>query len=260
MPATISDYIPTTFSATANNAGSATWFKGLMTAMGIPTTQIQHESGTNITYKFTNGVGTYADTYVRFTVANTATWSAQVGSGWNTGTNALTGSGTNQFFLYVAYAGAFSFYKTVISSDNSYRGLLYFDTNLTYTGSVAFITPTNTTLTASNCQLTFIATHIPGATFIEGLGYIKPEAIAGYGPSTAGEYVAKQPYTFTTLKNGLYPVLPNAPISSHGYPIGYNSNLATSNPNLTGGDKVIVTAGVEEYFALDSYGLLIRQI
>lgn len=267
MAATISAYSATTFLTT-----SVDWMKNLFTAINVPESAIVYTgnttaNGTALVYKLTKGTGTYADLYARVYVASNPnysgnTWWVQIGSGWDATNNVLTGAGTAAYLTgsvstSQSYVNRFSYFKTVTTADDSVRILMWFDSNYGHQGSFGFVQATNTTLTANDCMLTFGAATGYNNT---NLVHIKPDNTSAYGPNGSSELVAKQYASLTSLKDGVYPVTPNAPIVSHGYPIGYNSNLALASTNLNGLDRVIVNQGTEEYVALDGNGLMIREV
>lgn len=273
MPATITRNVPTTFDAT-----NISYIKGLMTAIGLPTSAIVYETTSEAIYKITRGTGTYADTYVRwYTLATTllsagnAGWGFQVGTGF--ASNAITG--TNAIGVFPANNSGpsnVSYYTSIVSSDNTVRSLLTFNNAYSYTGSFALIQPTNTSLTASNAPLTYCySAHMPGTTAgtnPPAASQVRSIDTAQYGANTGAIGLG----TFQTLsfsnglslstpKAGVYGVSPNVPICSGGWPIGYNTNLAFVSSTFLVGDRVIVTAGSEEYMVMDRFtGVAIREI
>ena len=134
--------------------------------------------------------------------------------------------------------------------------------------------PTNTTLTANNAPLTYIAVSAGGNQTWSHY-YARSASNAQYGSNTAASSLAvsgsiTSSYSFTYLPNqyslnvakaGTYGVLPNVPILSGGWPIGYNTNLAFVSASFLPMDRVIVTAGSEEYMVVDQgTGLAVREV
>lgn len=267
MAATITRYTAAPTWQTSN----VSYCKDIMTSLGINTSAIVYETTTEAIYKITNGTGTYADTYLRFYASNQPglgqpAWKIQCGTGFTA--NALTGAGAEGG---VAYSPVF--FTTVVSSDGSYRQLLTFNSSYSYTGGFCIVRPTNTTLTAADAPLTYVASGLAafnGAA--QSLIYTRSESAAQYGQDTSTSYVCitystnaaatlAGQYKLNIGKAGTYGVLPNVPILSGGWPIGYNSNLAFVSSAFLPMDRVIVTAGSEEYMVIDqNAGLAIREV
>jgi hypothetical protein len=280
MAATITRFT----AAPAFQATNVSYIKDIMTSLGIATSAIVYETTTEAIYKITNGAGTYADTYLRFIAGTFALTGHGNGSGWNVqvGTgfanNAITGAGTAAPVMNTTTNSSNSYFAeyftTVVSADGSYRQLMHFSGNYSYRGGFAIVRPTNTTLTANNAPLTYIAVSAGGNQTWSHY-YARSASNAQYGSNTAASSLAvsgsiTSSYSFTYLPNqyslnvakaGTYGVLPNVPILSGGWPIGYNTNLAFVSASFLPMDRVIVTAGSEEYMVVDQgTGLAVREV
>jgi hypothetical protein len=275
MPATITRNI----TAPAVQITNVSYCKEYMTAIGIPTTAIVYETTTEAIYKITQGTGTYADIYMRWYLESYSNlglsgWKFQVGTGFSA--NALTGVGADKGGFAVnstnSSYSAPAFYTTVVSADGSYRQVLTFNSSFVHTGGFAIVKPTNTTLTASNAPLTYVLSGIGQLDTVRTpLQYIPPIANSLYGVASPPHFLgirnASNVFTLpaqlglTTAKAGSYGVVPNVPILSGGWPIGYNSNLAFVSTSFLPMDRVIVTAGTEEYVVVDAgTGIAVREV
>lgn len=271
MSATITRNI----TAPAFQTTNVSYIKEYMTAIGIPTTAIVYETTTEAIYKITQGTGTYADTYMRWFLQpyvniGPSGWKFQVGTGFTT--NALTGVGADSAGFAVTATSSPSFYTTVVSADGTYRQVISFNSSFVYMGGFAIVRPTNTTLTASNAPLCYYASGSTAtANGVTPLTYIPPIANSLYGTTTPPHFLGLRDQNnqfnipgilgLNTAKAGSYGVVPNVPIISGGWPIGYNSNLAFARSAFLPMDRVIVTAGTEEYVVIDSgSGLTIREV
>lgn len=271
MAATITRFT----AAPAFQAADVSYIKDIMTSLGIATSAIVYETTTEAIYKITNGAGTYADTYLRFIAASFALLGHGVGGGWHVqvGTgfanNAITGAGTASPVMNVTTNASNSpfaeYFTTVVSADGSYRQLMHFSANYAYRGGFAIVRPTNTTLTANNAPLTYIAVSAGGNSSYP-LYYGRSASNAQYGNNTATSSLGvsinlASQYSLNVAKAGTYGVLPNVPILSGGWPIGYNTNLAFVSASFLPMDRVIVTAGSEEYMVVDQgTGLAVREV
>lgn len=95
-----------------------------------------------------------------------------------------------------------------------------------------------------------------------GFGCSLNNGISATGGTSSFRVAINYAYSFGLHKSisGNYPVLPNVPIMSGGTVIGYNSNLAYGNPRFNPGDRIVISAGVEEYVMVDSAGVYVRSI
>jgi hypothetical protein len=274
MPATLG--ASTAFnSATFDTSG----IKALMTAIAVPNSSIVYDSSGTVIYKITVGTGTYADIYVRFspqygTNFGGATTGIAVTVGTNQTNGTLSGAGTTQFLFPntnqpASYPSLLpTTQRTIATTDNTVRGAIFMN-GTTYAGCLLFVQATSTTKTAANQQMMYVATGwanviaSPSATPV--LGYVYPANPAAFGPttnSTASSVTLGLP-TICGLNSatgdGTYPVVPNLPLISNGWPWGSNSNLALGSSNLLIFDRILVTAGSEEYRHL-AQGLYVREV
>lgn len=274
MPATITRMSV----APAFSVANVSYIKNIMTSLGVSTGNIVYETTTEAIYKITNGAGTYADTYLRFTTATGTLngssgtyWSVQTGTGISA--NALTGAGTAVPAMGINSSGALvtyaTYYTTVVSSDGSYRQFMHFDSNSVYRGGFSIVQPTNTTLTAAACPLTYVYSgNLVLNPSLSALYQVPSVATAQYGPVTATRYLALSNTTtiattfgLTTARAGAYGVQPNVPIQSGGWNIGYNTNLGFTNSGFAVLDRIIVSPGVEEWIVCDTgTGLAVREV
>lgn len=274
MPATLG--ASTTFNAATFDT---TGIKALMTAIAVPNSSIVYDSSGTVIYKITVGTGTYADIYVRISPLygsnfGGATTGMAVTVGTNQTTGTLSGAGnthflfpnTNQPASYPSLLPAT--FRTVATTDNTVRGAIFMNGSV-YAGCLLFVQATSTTKTAANQQLMHVATgwaNVTASTIATPtVGYVYPANPAGFGPtanSTASSVTLNLPNIFglnTPSGDGTYPVVPNLPLLSNGWPWGSNVNLAVGSPNLLPFDRILVTAGSEEYRHL-AQGLYVREV
>lgn len=268
MPATITRNVA---APTFDNT-NVSYVKGLMTAMGLPTSAIVYETTTEAIYKITRGTGTYADSYIRWfssisPLGGANLWTYQIGTGL--ASNALTGAGSTVGYLHYQ-SGAFvpQYYSTIVTADNTYRSILFFNSAYTYLHSFHIVQPTNTSLTANNCPLTnFYSPTSSGATLTTNVPTVSIQNLA-VASSQYGATISQPAlngvtgnYPVGTAKSGSYGVAPNVPLLSGGWPIGYNTNLGTTAQSLLPMDRIIVTAGSEEWVVCDRLqGLCVREV
>lgn len=273
MPATLG--ASTTFNA--SNTFDTTGIKALMTAIAVPNSSIVYDSGTFLIYKITVGTGTYADIYVRFNTqfgsgfGNATGWAVTTGTNQTTGT--LSGAGTTQW-LYpnsnqptVYPQSNPTSFRTIATTDNTVRGAIFLNGS-TYAGCLLFVQATSTPKTAANQQMMYVvsgwAASSPSFTAVPIPGYAFPANPAAFGPTanTSNTFHLNLPGSFglnNPTGDGTYPVVPNLPLISNGWPWGSNSNLAVGSPNLLLLDRILVTAGSEEYRHLGN-GLYVREV
>jgi hypothetical protein len=274
MPATLG--ASTAFnSATFDTSG----IKALMTAIAVPNSSIVYDVSGVIVYKITVGTGTYSDIYVRFfpqygSNFGGPTTGMAVAVGTNQTTGTLSGAGNAQFlFPNTTQPGFYpslqpATFRTIATTDNTVRGAIFMNGS-TYAGCLLFIQATSTTRTAANQQMMYVATGwanvAASTTSTPTVGYVYPANPASFGPSansTASSVTLGLPTIFglnTPTGDGTYPVVPNLPLISNGWPWGSNSNLALGSPSLLMFDRILVTAGSEEYRHL-AQGLYVREV
>jgi hypothetical protein len=274
MPATLG----TSTSFNPQTSSDTNHIKGLMTAIAVPNSSIVYDSGTFLIYKITVGTGTYADIYVRFSTqyggnVNSTGWVVTVGTNQTTGN--LTGGGTATW-LYPYTSNTVSYpalsptsYRTIATTDNTVRGAIFMN-GTTPAGCLLFVQATSTTRTAANQQMMHVVTgwaNQAAATSFStpAASYVFPANPGAFGPtanSGANNVTLGLPATFgltTPSGDGTYPVVPNLPLVSNGWPWGSNSNLAVGSSSLLMLDRILVTAGSEEYRHLGQ-GLYVREV
>jgi hypothetical protein len=151
MPATITYNTASTTSVVLSSIAS---IKAQNPAIGLADSAIVRETSTELIYKITQGTGTYADTYLRLHTTSSVNLFLTLGTGFDSGTNVITGAGTSRRIFY--QSGTASYYvRTIVTSDNTV-GLAQFVNTSTGLPVCAwgYVKPTNTSITAASNPLT----------------------------------------------------------------------------------------------------------
>lgn len=143
-----------------------TFLKTPLEAIGLVAANLVKDTTTELIYKITKGTGTYADTYLRFFTQSSSTIVLQMGTGYDSTNQVITGAGTSR---RIAYSTQYSCYvRSILTSDNT-LGLLQFvrTDNSQIHFQIGYTQPTNTALTAGTVPLTagLINTGTQSSTF-----------------------------------------------------------------------------------------------
>ena len=251
MTATITHHTNTSY---YHNAGD---FRALVkagfSALGVSGADVVYDSGSQCIFKISNGTGTYADTYHRYSYSGNTTYanSLTVGTGWTSGSD-VTGGGQEQAAFY---AYGYVEFRSIKADDGSFgivQVLLAGTT--TIVGQFGFIKPTNTTETAANIPLVIgvgsIAGNISagpnntaGISFYDTLSYYQGDGVRWRNSSQTNSDlggVGNMRLVSAAIKRGSWPV--DALGQS---PMGFSGSSGTSSTYF-GSAPIALTFGLDQ--------------